>query len=778
MTIEILPLLAKVAPGLLVQIGKATLTSLLNHPPVLKALNATASSFEQIEDIRGKLSRYCQSPQFENLLVRLKSGVRQEETEKAVVSSFVKATDFFHGEDTEILASQILAVLAKNLVESLFATDEGLSVLASRMEQLQIESQDHVVEVVGHGNQCLLQEFASLKESVSRLLPEEMKITKDKIVNSRIDVARDLLKKGKVDAAKTLFSQIRQEIDGQNVSIDTLFRIATNLGACAIELQNISTMQLEFKRALDLQPTSVKALSNAAIGEMCAKNYSEALKLIEKARLIECTDSHATSVYIELLHKLGRGEEIDNLLYAEPWISEDVSCLLVFGWVSLERKNYSRAEACARKCLEKEKLFQAHMVLGGALALPIQKAFHEDPPLPWRIEENLIKRLEEAEEEFTSAISILEGHDGRSRLYDAYTNRSSVRALLGKAKESIQDCERVLLENPDDLIALKNKGLSLLEQRRFPESVECLSRVFSKNKDIGLAMSLAYALLESDRSPDVLATLLPLWNRESKDRRHLRIAHLLIQAASKSGKTKLIEEVAHSIEEFWPEDPEALSILAARQKREGKTKEAIDLLLKALETSAVHQKDLIFIDIADIYTSEGNFHKAVEYYALVVDRSRDNPLFRKYLIALFNSGNYLEVLQLTQGVRGSGKAIPMVSELEARVLDYIGDYEQAKILCDQLSLAEPKKISHRIRVAILELKNDDRDSCKHTIEAIRFEEIKEHPLSLMEVAEIRAILGLPGVLPLAYRARKLAFGDPKMHLAYMRLFLNREKYEQ
>jgi hypothetical protein len=328
-TIEILPLLAKVAPSLLVQVGKASLANLLNHPPVSKAIEATASTFEYLEDIRGKLAGYCQSTQFEKLLSRLKSGVRHEEIEKTVVSGFVEATEFFHGEDTEIVASQILATLANNLVASLYASDEGQNVLASRMEHLQLESQAHIEGVVGHSNQMVLGEFASLKELLSRSFSGEAETTKDKAVNSRIDAARDLLKQGKAKSAKVLLCQIQTEFEGQNVSVETHFRIASNLGACALQLQDNSTMQLEFKRALDLQPNSVKALSNAAIADMYGKQYEAALSLIEKARQIDCTNSHATSVYIELLQKLGKAQEINLLLKAEPWVVEDLSCGLL-----------------------------------------------------------------------------------------------------------------------------------------------------------------------------------------------------------------------------------------------------------------------------------------------------------------------------------------------------------------------------------------------------------------------------------------------------------------
>src|SRR5262245_31461493 len=44
----------------------------------------------------------------------------------------------------------------------------------------------------------------------------------------------------------------------------------------------------------------------------------------------------------------------------------------------------------------------------------------------------------------------------------------------------------------------------------------------------------------------------------------------------------------------------------------------------------------------------------------------------------------------------------------------------------------------------------------------------------MQIAQARAVLGMRNILPLAYRARQIAIGDPDIHFAYVGLFLRRE----
>jgi len=95
-----------------------------------------------------------------------------------------------------------------------------------------------------------------------------------------------------------------------------------------------------------------------------------------------------------------------------------------------------------------------------------------------------------------------------------------------------------------------------------------------------------------------------------------------------------------------------------------------------------------------------------------------------------------------------------------------------------LARAEPGKASEREAshsYGLLHLRQGHEEAARQALAEIRVEEIKDNAEALMQVAQVRAQLGLPGVLPLIYQARRLDFNNPSMHLAYITLFLQRDE---
>jgi len=201
-------------------------------------------------------------------------------------------------------------------------------------------------------------------------------------------------------------------------------------------------------------------------------------------------------------------------------------------------------------------------------------------------------------------------------------------------------------------------------------------------------------------------------------------------------------------------------------------------LQEGLAYAGGHARSRIALTLADLFYSIGRYAEAAEVYSTIVDKKADNPILRTYLVSLFNSGSYRETFLLAQTIRGCREAIPVVTEIEALVLEYIGDLERARELRLQLSRVEPNNIVHRIRVALLDLRRGDPEAARATLSNIPLNEIKENAQALIQVAQARALLGMPDVLSLAYRARRLDFGNPDMHLAYIGLFLKREEADR
>ena len=83
----------------------------------------------------------------------------------------------------------------------------------------------------------------------------------EKILHAKIDQARDLIKDGKPSSARLILERLRDELAAGSPSAELSFRITTNLGVCALHLDENETAISEFRDALLLQPNSAKALS-------------------------------------------------------------------------------------------------------------------------------------------------------------------------------------------------------------------------------------------------------------------------------------------------------------------------------------------------------------------------------------------------------------------------------------------------------------------------------------------------------------------------------------
>jgi tetratricopeptide (TPR) repeat protein len=450
-------------------------------------------------------------------------------------------------------------------------------------------------------------------------------------------------------------------------------------------------------------------------------------------------------------------------------------CTLTLGSLRYKEEQYEEAERWLRISLEKDSEDpQTYSLLSEAIFIPLQASLRGDPPLPWQLPEPVASRAREAEGLLTRAIEILERQENRSRLRTALVNRAAIRLTLGMFPEVLQDCDCVLAEDQTDNMALRNKGVALLQLDRATEAADCLERITDPEERSTTILILAVAYWQAEAYEKVVTTLMPRWSLDAEARQQIDNGDMLASAYMKVGKEKEAGEVVRQLAERWPGDPDVLAALARQRRREGKLEEAGALLREAISYARDHQRQHIALQLADLHYEQGNYSEAAALYAPLVETHIDSPILQRYLIALFNAGSYREALTLAQSLRGDRPAVPTVTEIEAMILEHVGDLEAARSLRIKLSEVEPKKVWHRVQIALLEIRLGERERAKGTLSEIRFEDIKHDAKVLMQVAKARTVLGMGDILPLAYRARQIAFGDPDIHFAYVALFLRRD----
>ena len=757
--------LFKVATSVLTDIGKRGLANLIKQDYVAKAIEITAGEFPQMEGLDYALRSLCSSEAFEGLLKELKSGEKDLSGDE-IVAAFINDSNFFAGSETEQYALKILATFAEKLDQEIYRSEDGMVHLANRMEMLHVKTGEKVAE----------QLLVGLNEKLSRLqlpLPSDNIDTvpevKEKMLHAKIDLARDLLQKGKSISAKNILLDLRKEAEKQGASDDVYFRIATNLGACALDVTDNPTAIIEFNRALDYHPEDPKALTNCALARIIANKPQEALELSIRARERARNDSHATCFYLQSLNLLGRAQDIEDLLTAEPWISEDKTCSLALGDINLKKGHYEKAEQYLRKAVELDAgNAAAYELLGLSIFLPIQNQLQSCPPLLGSLSKTVIQNLNEIDGILTTAIDLAKESESRIKVHEIYINRAGVRGILGRYDDALKDCDYVLTEDRTNRVALQNKGRILLSKNLYPEAIEC----FEKAGDSSIQIPLAHAYMESKRFDDAVNLLETLWKTETDESRLIMVADLLLQLYHELNNSDKMREMMQSISFRWPNNPETLASAAHQYRREGAIEAAVDCIEQALRLADGPQSDWLNYELANLLYEQKEYGKAAKIYSLITNAAIDSVLTQKYLSALYNAGEYREALTIARSLRinNNGQPIPFISEIETFVLEYIEDIATAKELLGQLSLVEPAKIKHKLRLAFMNLRTGNDVEARAILEKISVDELRDDAEALIRVAHARAYLGMPDALIFAYRARSIAPDSSEIQSAYLGLF--------
>lgn len=765
--------LIKLAPSILSAIGKKGLEKLFEDPLIAKAINDTGEAFPGFPAISDQLTKWCSSEEFGRLLEALQAGER-DVSDDSIVSEFIRIADFV-SEANPAQAKAIVEYFMTALLEEIYASESGISTLANR-EEVQ---HDKTREAVQLAEQSLTARFDLLEKNLLSINTKEEveKIEeREKVFHARIDEARDLINIGKVESAKTILTRVREETEHLSPSDELKFRISTNLGACALELNDIESLQTEFQEALRSKPHDPKALGNAAVAAFLSNDFNEALTFSRKALDIETRNPNAMAIHLQALKGLGNSEEIDRIEATEDWILDDSVCTIALGEIKFNNGLYDDAEAYARKSLSinggEPHGFE---LLTRSIILPIQKYLQQEQPLRWRLSDEMVGKLNDALEASTHAIEIYEKYENHTRLHLALINRSVILSYIGNFEGALADCDRVLQENATQTMALVNKGMMLLKLDRFPQAIACLEKVEEEEQKSVVAY-LAQAYIQNGQPNLAIQILSSVWAENTEDITQIEIAELLLVAYSELGDEAAINEITQKLEKIWPNESDVLLILAHQRSREGNDEQAEELFKKALVCSSGRRKDVISLDLANLYFSQGKYSDAAGHYGEFVDEAADILILQRYVISLFNSEQYDIALSVAETARGLHGPLPAITEVEALIFEHIvGDPQKAKQLLIKLSENDSTNQLHKIRIAVLDIRLGENEEALKVLSSIKFENIKSDPNALIQVAHARMMLGMDGVLPFAFRARRLAYGDPKIHAAYVWLFMNREK---
>ena len=768
---------------LLAEIGKSIATSIATRQigtffrkgtdVVDRAVRATCSHFPEIEGTESALQRWTSGETFAGFLDRAHHGERDLDEE--IIASFIDEGDFYLPTEEErwTVASKLLSVFLLQLSAALYQSNNAFLALANRIEVLNDER--------GSETRTGLADLKAEVSSLRAALVLQGALTKAETpldpahsgVSAQIDLAQNLIDDGRVTSARVALEQLQNEAGAIPDEIE--FRIVTNLGACALADDDVDGARVLLERAYRLQPDNPRAIANASVAAQFGRDSARAVKLAVMARKADPQNSLATAVLLEELWKEGESEQLTKLICEEDWMTLDRQCGLVLAWIYMRQSRFEEAVTLCRS-LEAAHSEDAaiHMALSESLINYVQAQ-----SLPAGFTGESLIQLREAEAEATTAINSLRQTELKVWHHWALVFRAVARALLGKTSAALRDLDDVLDEAPKHPDAAFNKGLLLLDQNRPPEARAMFEGIEDSRRKLDAVAPLADACLRSGDAMAAVKLLKDSLRLEHPEWEEVQRAETLSRAEAAVGNEDSVASTLEVALERSPDDPRLLALAAARHEFRSDFEVAEKSLLRALEHAGELDRGVILVKLGALCQKLERFAEAADYFHKVVGGVTSHPAAIPLLECLVHSERLREALDWARQIRESYRPPPrMAIEVEAQILDYIGDLCAALRCYQELCSRSDATSADQVKLALAQFRCGKREKALETVSRINASELCGAPqaiLALAQLAQLKWMLGVADHLDDAYLARRYGLNDPTVHLGFVELFLAHDR---
>ena len=483
--------------SLSLQLGRIALALTKKARVVWQAIEVTASNNAQVSPhIRSWLEDWVKTPEYNSLLLDLQTGERLV-VDSELIESFVKVTNLSDASSAPAIAKTILQDFLFVLDKFILGSSEAARLDRRAENRAQAQTEEIVNKVsTWVGQQIKSQQAIAASDGVGRRSDEEQGY------HDRLDQAKGLIDFGHIAAARSIISNLQSDLAAQSHTNHLRFRIHTNLGACTLYDGSYEDAESEFKAALVCEPNSLRGYSNLARIAILHDEFDKALDLSRKAMdlMSPPVDTDVLTVRILSLSAADKGGEIAELVsdYAET--ETDPGCLLARADHSYSIGAHDSAEAIAKQIRgHPQTNAVAAELLGRAIFGPIRERLSSTGAVPWRLDEATTRRLNEAEEHFSAAISITQKTDYRQLLVAAYTNRASCRHCLRRYVDAEEDCRAALSIDPSCNVARRELASIYLLGARYDRVAETLEALVAGADDPEVKTTLAVAYQELAR---------------------------------------------------------------------------------------------------------------------------------------------------------------------------------------------------------------------------------------------------------------------------------------
>ena len=642
-------------------------------------------------------------------------------------------------------------------------------------EEFSVEAQRETLQHMDAGLDDLKAHMTALLSSNSASLggpagPEGYSDPDSRALAARIDVARDLISENKVSSAKVVLEQIRNQAETIPVGLE--FRVVTNLAVCALANDDFDRARSFLEEAQRLQPESPAAIANAALAAQLAEDPERAILLAGQARALEPKSPQATAVLMQALWKAGNPEQLEDLVAAEEWITRDRHCASILATIRQQQSRFDDAAALYQYLIESDSEdAHAHLALSQCLLI-----YSQADHARGRHTENVFTRLREAEHEATRAIDIFRTTELRVQLQNALVARACARALLEASSDALTDLEEVLAESPHHPVAAFNKGLLLQREGRFGEARSLLESIQDPARRADAVLPLAESYLADGDGASAVGLTEGTFQLDHPEWEDIHKAGVMCRAEALETGDCSVRGLLSVALKHVPENPRLLTLDGMCLSTHGDPVGAEENFLNALEYADETDRPQILALLGFNYRDLSRFSEAADCFAEIVCGVASHSLAIPLMVSLVNGRRWREALHWAREIQQTHRQIPRIAfEVEAWILGHVGDVDAAASCYQRLCLHPDATPADHITLAWAQFRCGDHEAAMGTTLSIDTSEPSQDPQLLLQVAQLKCLLGAEGYLEDVYLARRHGIDDPDVHLGYMQLLLRGER---
>ncbi len=752
--------------------GIAAIQALLARNPDVVA-TAIAKSTLKTPDyaVEPALERWTQTEAFHEALSWLVDGRRGAIGEFA--ESFIDESGFYVVENLEESAKEVLAVFFGELLGALLRGPDGILVLHNRVDRVPADSAALVNQNTDFRADELKAEMRDLRDAVASLQvtpagestshEDTFAIDSlDESVEPQLSAARELIQQGNVRSARVLL----QLIKGERHSLSPVqeFRLATNLGVCALAMDDEESAFAEFDRALKLRPNDPMALANGSVVARLREEHTQAEDLARKALAFDAEHSQAGVALIEALHARGALDEIEMTFEVQSWMATDGPCRATVARVFSEQHRFDESIALARGAVEIDPVdIIAGLTLAVCLLSAAQKGQRRDAP---RLCSEVIKQSDQT-------WGSLDGTEMEQQRLQVLTVRGAALAMLGSTTEAIRDFDEVLRRAPGDSIALLNRGLALCAAGEFKDGRLSLEQISDEALREQAILPLAAAALAANVPLEAVAALRGSFSLNSATWEDVRRAEILIEAEIAANVEDTVSHDLAGLQTGQRDGPLILVLQGSHSLARGDAESAEQTYQQALELVPDQDKHEVLWRLANCYSRLERYNDGANCLETVVN---GDVVHEGAIPLLFQLRNSLQVQKALQWSRRIRSEHPQPSKFalltEAEVLTYLGDSIGAVRCWEEICKRDDATMSDLTSYAQSLIWIGSRDDARAVTLTVRSNELRDEPRQLLRLANVKLLLGERDGLDDAYNAWRYGIGDPDVHLGYFSMFMS------